>query len=175
MSCKYNNCKHCGYKSECEIYKENTELEEKISILLSCKNCSENKGGLLCQKEYEGKCLLQKTQYIKELQEENEELKKGLGCETCQIHLEYMSLNNRIADLEKENAELKEEIKKSSTNIGEVYVEQPYKGSPLEKKKQLEQAKELLKRLTETTNPVYFDEDRQRFRELKIEAEQFLK
>ena len=30
MSCKYNNCKICGYKSECEIYKENAELEEKL-------------------------------------------------------------------------------------------------------------------------------------------------
>ena len=30
MSCKYNNCKHCGYKSECEIYKENAELKEKL-------------------------------------------------------------------------------------------------------------------------------------------------
>lgn len=27
MSCKYNNCKHCGYKPECEIYKENAELK----------------------------------------------------------------------------------------------------------------------------------------------------
>ena len=53
-------------------------LEEKISVLLSCKNCSENKGGLLCQKEYEDKCLAQKIQYIKELQEENAELKKEL-------------------------------------------------------------------------------------------------
>ena len=37
MSCKYNNCKHCGYKSECEIYKENAELKE----LLDCENCCE--------------------------------------------------------------------------------------------------------------------------------------
>jgi hypothetical protein len=51
------------------------ELEEKISILLSCKKCPENKGGYICQKEYEGKCLSQKIQYIKELQEENAELK----------------------------------------------------------------------------------------------------
>ena len=29
MSCKYNNCKHCGYKSECEIYKENAELKKE--------------------------------------------------------------------------------------------------------------------------------------------------
>ena len=30
MSCKYNNCKICGYKSECKIYKENAELKEKL-------------------------------------------------------------------------------------------------------------------------------------------------
>ena len=30
MSCKYNNCKHCGYKSECEIFKENAELKSKL-------------------------------------------------------------------------------------------------------------------------------------------------
>ena len=108
MSCKYNNCKHCGYKSECEIYKENAELkevhesdkrslrliaekgaelEEKISILLSCKNCPENKGGYICQKEYEDKCLAQKIQYIKELKEENAELKNQIEkmkcCENC--------------------------------------------------------------------------------------------
>lgn len=53
-------------------------LEEKISILLSCKNCPENKGGYICKKEYEGKCLSQKTQYIKELQEENTKLKEEI-------------------------------------------------------------------------------------------------
>lgn len=52
------------------------ELEEKISVLLSCENCQENKGGLICQKEYEDKCLTQKIQFIKELQEEIEELKE---------------------------------------------------------------------------------------------------
>lgn len=30
MSCKYNNCKHCGYKSECEIFKENAELKANL-------------------------------------------------------------------------------------------------------------------------------------------------
>lgn len=55
------------------------ELEERISVLLSCKNCPENKGGYICQKEYEDKCLAQKIQYIKELQEENAELKKLLA------------------------------------------------------------------------------------------------
>lgn len=55
------------------------ELEEKISILLSCKNCPENKGGYICVKEYENKCLAQKIQHIKELQEEIAELKSGCG------------------------------------------------------------------------------------------------
>lgn len=61
------------YKQE-----EIAALEEKISILLSCKNCPENKGGWVCAKEYENKCLSQKIQFIKELQEENEELKELL-------------------------------------------------------------------------------------------------
>ena len=56
----------------CAKYKE---LEKEISILLSCKNCPENKGGYICQKEYEDKCLSQKIQYIKELQEENKKWK----------------------------------------------------------------------------------------------------
>ena len=47
------------------------ELEQKISVLLSCKNCPENKGGYICKKEYENKCLAQKMQYIKELKEDN--------------------------------------------------------------------------------------------------------
>ena len=54
------------------------ELEEKISVLLSCKNCSENKGGYICEKEYENKCLAQKIQYIKELQKENAKLKEQI-------------------------------------------------------------------------------------------------
>ena len=58
------------------LIKENAKLEQKISVLLSCKNCPENKGGYICEKEYEGKCLAQKIQYIKELQEENENFRK---------------------------------------------------------------------------------------------------
>lgn len=46
------------------------ELQKQISILLSCKNCPDNKGGYICEKEYNDKCLAQKIQYIKELQEE---------------------------------------------------------------------------------------------------------
>lgn len=60
------------------IAKKGAELEKKISILLSCKNCPNNKGGYICQKEYEDKCLSQKIQYIKELQEENNYLSEQI-------------------------------------------------------------------------------------------------
>ena len=58
------------------IAKKGAELKREISVLLSCKDCPDNKGGYICQKEYEDKCLAQKIQYIKELKEENAELKK---------------------------------------------------------------------------------------------------
>lgn len=73
------------------------ELEEKISVLLSCKNCPENKGGYICQKEYEGKCLTQKTQYIKELQEENAELKARIEKQDADI-LTLKGLSERQRD-----------------------------------------------------------------------------
>ena len=62
------------YKNLAELEKENAELKEKISILLSCKNCPENKGGWICAKEYENKCLAQKIEFIKELEKEKCEL-----------------------------------------------------------------------------------------------------
>ena len=70
-----------------------TDLEEKISVLLSCKNCPENKGGFICVKEYENKCLAQKIQYIKELEKENAELKaqieKMKNCKNCKNEGDY--------------------------------------------------------------------------------------
>lgn len=72
------------------------ELEEKISVLLSCKNCPENKGGWICAKEYENKCLAQKIEFIKELEEEK--------CELLGI---IQGKDKVIQELEKENAELK--------------------------------------------------------------------
>ena len=65
-------------KNLVELEKENAELKEKISILLSCKNCPENKGGWICEKEYEKKCLTQKVMFIKELKEEIAELNEKL-------------------------------------------------------------------------------------------------
>ena len=61
-----------------ELEKENAELQEKISVLLSCKKCPENKGGWICVKEYEDKCLAQKITFIKELKKENAEMKEQL-------------------------------------------------------------------------------------------------
>ena len=81
------------------ILKQNAELQEKISILLSCKNCPENKGGWICEKEYEDKCLTQKITYIKELKEEN--------CELLGI---IQGKDEVIQELKKENAQLKEKV-----------------------------------------------------------------
>ena len=50
---------------------------------------------------------LHAEEYIKELEKENEEMKKGLGCETCQIHLEYMRLNDKIRELEQQIEKMK--------------------------------------------------------------------
>ena len=55
------------------LAKGRKELKEKISVLLSCTNCPENKGGWICEKEYEGRCLSQKVMYIKELKAEMKE------------------------------------------------------------------------------------------------------
>ena len=35
MSCKYNNCKICDYKLECEIYKENAKLQNDKNTLIA--------------------------------------------------------------------------------------------------------------------------------------------
>ena len=64
----------------CEVMKDNEELQKEISVLLSCKNCPENKGGYICEKEYNDKCLAQKIEYIKELEEQIEQMKCYLNC-----------------------------------------------------------------------------------------------
>ena len=76
-----------------KLKKENAELQEKISVLLSCTNCPENKGGWICLKEYENKCLTQKIEFIKELEEEK--------CELLGI---IQGKDKVIQELEKENA-----------------------------------------------------------------------
>lgn len=71
-----------------ELEKENAELKEKISVLLSCKNCSENKGGWICVKEYENKCLAQKIEFIKEL--EKEKYKNGVTMDILQEFIQFL-------------------------------------------------------------------------------------
>ena len=126
------------------------ELEEKISVLLSCKNCPENKGGFICVKEYEDKCLAQKIQYIKELKEEIKNLKKTY----CKQR------NKRIDDLQKENAELKKLKRECETSLCRAEYQYNYE--------QLTKAKELLKELV--TLDTYYDWNLQ----LAHDVEQFL-
>ena len=81
-----------------------------------------------------------------------------------------------IADLEKENAELKETLKTyngcgdwdNDFHTCRVYLQHEELQYYME---QLTKAKELLNRFIETSNPIYFEEDRQK---VKAEAEQFL-
>lgn len=142
-----------------ELEKENAELQEKISVLLSCKNCPENKGGWICAKEYENKCLAQKIIYIKELKEEN--------CELLGI---IQGKDKVIQELKKENAELKEQISIKDILIKELQEQKVYwKESSfdwrhkffkldkvkrlIKKDKQLTKAKELLTKWVELFKP----------------------
>ena len=87
-----------------ELEKQNKELQKQISILLSCKNCPDNKGGYICEKEYNDKCLTQKIQYIKELQEEIAEAKHYLN--------EFMRISvASVEEFEPEFSELVGEFK----------------------------------------------------------------
>ena len=81
-----------------KLKKENAELQEKISVLLSYKNCPENKGGWICLKEYENKCLTQKIVYIKELKEDIAEMKE-------QINKAKEIIKEMLSILPKENIE----------------------------------------------------------------------
>lgn len=104
------------FNGDIEKHSKIVELEEKISILLSCKNCPDNKGGYICQKEYEDKCLAQKIQYIKELQKENTELKNQIEkmkcCANCKYQCQFLY---QIADCLK-NGLFKWEILEASLN-----------------------------------------------------------
>ena len=115
--------------------KANEELEEKISVLLSCKNCSENKGGWICAKEYENKCLAQKIEFIKELEKENTELKEKVS---------YLEDNLRVARKDRKNLQLevgkglKEFIKDCPYSALKLYANGYYA-------EQLTKAKEIIK------------------------------
>ena len=99
------------------------ELKEKISILLSCKNCPENKGGWICEKEYEDKCLTQKITYIKELKEENAELEKQLT--KAKEMLKHMQgaeqYKTKWHDLQKDPNDVPNDNRYVWTNVGAGY------------------------------------------------------
>ena len=98
--------------------KLNEELKEKISVLLSCKNCPENKGGWICAKEYENKCLAQKIVFIQELKKENAKLKKELKIsQRCWQDQNNISFNANCS-LHKAK-ELIEELSSSLSVVGE--------------------------------------------------------
>lgn len=63
-----------------ELEQENAELKAKISMLPSCENRPENKGGHICEKEHYDKCLAQKIQHIKELEERLTKAENQIHC-----------------------------------------------------------------------------------------------
>ena len=134
-----------------KLKKENAKLQEKISVLLSCTNCPENKGGWICEKEYENKCLTQKIEFIKELEEEK--------CELLGI---IQGKDKVIQELEKENAELKEKYVKECEDT--MYVVTDYN-------KQLTKAKEIIKEMLS----ILPKENIEGIYEITEEAEHFLR
>lgn len=65
-----------------------------VSALMLVKQTLENDNAILRKRNAE-------------LIQENEEMKKGLGCETCQIHLEFAKLNQKITELEAQIEKMK--------------------------------------------------------------------
>ena len=94
--------------------KQIAELKEKISVLLSCKNCPENKGGWICVKEYENKCLAQKIEFIKELEKEKCELLGIIQGKDKVIQELKKELNSMLVSKNQQLAKAKEIIKKFS-------------------------------------------------------------
>ena len=98
-------------KNLAELEKENAELKEKISVLLSCKKCPENKGGWICVKEYENKCLSQKIVYIKELEKEKCELLGIIQGKDKVIQELKKELNNMLVSKNQQLTKAKEIIR----------------------------------------------------------------
>ena len=169
--------------------KQIAELKGKISVLLSCKNCSENKGGYICEKEYENKCLAQKIEFIKELQKENELLKgrtEEFEKQILGLLYKYESVYKRFPDLKdamneaerilKENAKLKEKLKPE--NCLKLLAKEGYVKFTCEngnEHDQLTKAKEIIKKLKALFSfPIVTEDDIKRQDEILTEAEQFL-
>lgn len=100
--------------------KQIAELKEKISVLLSCKNCSENKGGWICVKEYENKCLAQKIEFIKELKEEKCELLGIIQGKDKVIQELKKELNSMLVSKNQQLVKAKELIEELSSSLSVV-------------------------------------------------------
>ena len=112
---------------------------------------------------------------MKHTSEEIKNRLSNIGEAIGNIALDY------IADLEKENSELKEKLERAERARDywkdssfdwrhKCTSRRPFRVA-VKAQKQLTKAKELLKKFIETSNPIYFEEDRQK---VKAEAEQFL-
>ena len=182
------------------LEKENAELKEKISVLLSCKNCLENKGGWGCEKEYENKCLTQKIVYIKELKEENAELdcqmNRNKFCYSCANATDRCFRNEIGCPCEKyksykdEITERKAQIKLLTEKVGFWEEQTKLKEAQIEEydrlnmfdvartdelrekaQKQLTKAKEIIKEMLS----ILPKENIEGVYEITEEAEQFIK
>ena len=108
MTCKYNNCKHCGYKSECEIYKENAELR----VNLKWEQDTKSELAELLGKANDENAEL-KTKKIPQLERKIASIR---GCHS----VDAKKLNARIEQVErlkKENVEVREELTKAKEII----------------------------------------------------------
>ena len=188
--------------TKAELERENAELKEKISVLLSCKNCPENKGGWGCEKEYDNKCLTQKIVYIKELKKENAELdcqmNRNKFCYSCANATDRCFRNEIGCPCEKyksykdEITERKAQIKLLTEKVGFWEEQTKLKKAQIEEydrlnmfdiartdelrekaQKQLTKAKELIEELASSLSVVGECEEEEC--ELLNRAEQFLK
>ena len=108
------------------ICKNLAELEEKISVLLSCKNCPENKSGWVCVKEYENKCLAQKIEFIKELKKEKCELLGIIQGKDKVIQELKKELNSMLVSKNQQLTKAKELIKEMLSILPKENIEGVY-------------------------------------------------
>ena len=143
-----------------EIRTDNTDV-----IANACKKISELENKIAdikanCDLAIEGRDVK-----IMELEQKLEQTEKDLA--------DYQFNYPSIKELEKENSKLLDVINNQDVKIADLekQIEQIEKVSDYNAD-QLTKAKEFLQRFIETSNPIYFEEDRQK---VKTQAEQFLK
>ena len=142
MSCKYNNCKHCGYKSECEIYKENAELKK------------DNEG-------YE-KDNARLVQQYNDLQKENAELKTDYEVLSCSVG-DFGELQDKLEEEQRKNNGLSDNLTKTKEML-KGWLDDYYNPKPFyqQRAELVEQSEQFLKgaEMTEEQKSAlkYYDE-----------------